>query len=221
LVRRIVAAIHSTHAPTPTPAPAARPASPSTSPRFTTPAPARARAAVHTGAGGKSDNGSIDTPTRKILYSLAWWRAIGVDNPTVQQAAAVAGYAPSGTFDTYLSRAGKAGLLVRESSALRFTDEGLKHAPAVEAPGSLSELHGMIKGTLDGPQTKIVSALIDAGGGPMALEDLAAASDYAPSGTFDTYLSRLGKRGLIERSRSIITATATLFPPALAWTPTH
>lgn len=162
-----------------------------------------------------SGNGELDGPTRKILYSLAWWRSIDIAEPTIAQLAPVAGYAQSGSFDTYLSRMGTSGLIVRERGRVRVTDEGEKHLPHVDPPESLADLHQKILATLDGPQTKIIQALTQYGGEAVPLQDLAAASGYQPSGSFDTYLSRLGTRGLIVRSRGVITPTDVLFPAGL------
>lgn len=162
---------------------------------------------------------SLDKPTMRILHSLAWWSSLGVERPTVGQAAAGARYAASGSFDTYLSRAGTAGLLVRENGTVRFTDAGRAAAPVVDTPLTLDELHGMILQTLDGPATRIVKALIQMGrdADPTVAELAAACSPpYAASGSFDTYLSRLGTKGLIERRHGRVKATDTLMPKELS-----
>ena len=68
---------------------------------------------------------------------------------------------------------------------------------------------------LDGPGRRIMGALSDRGGGPLLVPDLAAASSYAASGSFDTYLSRLGTKGLLMRKNGQVQATEVVFPVGL------
>jgi hypothetical protein len=175
--------------------------------------PAPARAVISDDREGGSQLGG---PELKILGALAWWKAIGVDRPTVPQLGGVAGYVQGGTFSTYLSRLTGAGLIERDRGLVWFTPAGEAAAPAVDAPTSLEELHSRIRATLDGPTDKIIEALLARGGEAMSTEELGQASGYAIGGTFSTYLSRLSGRGLIDRSKGMITPTEVLYPPALA-----
>lgn len=159
---------------------------------------------------------ALPGPHRRILESAAYWRSIGVDRPTVQQLAAGASYAASGSFDTYLSRMGTDGLLVRSQGMVELTEAGWALAPDVDAPVHLDDHLDRVRAILDGPQTRIINALIRVG--PSTVADLAAACDppYAASGSFDTYLSRLGTKGLIVRKNGVVTPTAVLIPESLA-----
>ena len=70
--------------PVPSAAPAQRPA--------VTPKPARTTEGV-------------ERPMQRVLDALAWWRALGIEEPMQAQVAFIAGYSyKSGTWSTYLSR---------------------------------------------------------------------------------------------------------------------
>jgi hypothetical protein len=171
--------------------------------------------AVVAANGTSQAGGDLPGPFRRILESAAYWRTLGVERPTIQQLAAGARYAASGSFDTYLSRMGSQGLLVRESGAVSITPDGWKLAPMVTVPASLNEHLDRVRAILDGPQQRIIDALVRTGAAAVA--DLAAACDppYAASGSFDTYLSRLRSKGLIERRKGVVHPTEVLFPQGL------
>lgn len=161
--------------------------------------------------------GELSGPQRKILDALAWWAAIGVEEPTNEQVAAVAGYTPSGgSFGTYLSGLSTAGLIARASRRVTLTPEGQQHAePPVQPPG-LVDLHERIRGILDGPGRKIFDAVVtrvEGGQDAIAAGDIAADAGYEPTGgSFGTYLSRLSTLGLIRRQKGMIEPTEVMWP---------
>jgi G:T/U-mismatch repair DNA glycosylase len=155
-------------------------------------------------------------PSRKILHALAWWAAIGVAEPTTAQVGAVAGYAIGGTFSTYLGRLSMGGYIDRASGSIRLTDKGHIASPEVDAPMTLDELHSGNHRHAGRPQTTIIRALLAHGGEAITTEQLGQESGYAIGGTFSTYLGRLSSRGLIDRSRGMVSPTEVMYPPTLA-----
>jgi hypothetical protein len=160
----------------------------------------------------------IDKPCQRIIDALAWWEAIGVRSPTVQQVGAVAQYNPNGgTFSTYLSRLSTHGLVERGSGEVRLTDTGRAAAHHPDSPPSLDDLHARIRGILDSPGVKIIDAVIAAGpNGQLLVSEVGESTGYNPNGgTFSTYLSRLSSLGFIVRGKGIVRPSEVLFPPTL------
>ena len=179
------------------------------------------RGKMWTGSSSKPSTGSVrvgvDGPSQKILDALAWWGVVGVENPSVAQVAAVAGYSPNGgSFSTYLSRAVSQQWIVRERGYIAITPQGTELANIPESTPTIDELHKRLLGILDGPGRAIMSAVIDAGPDGLSTEEVAQATGYsAGGGSFSTYLSRLSGIGLIERSRGHIKPTDVVFPNGL------
>lgn len=159
----------------------------------------------------------LDGPSLKILGALTWWRAIDVNEPTLAQLAAVAGYTPTGgSFGTYLSRLSTQGLIERGGGRVSILYAGLEVSPSRDVQPTLAELHDMIRGILDGPGTKIINTVIARGGAAVSAAQIAEETGYEPTGgSFGTYLSRLSSLGLIHRARGMVEPTEVLFPPGL------
>lgn len=159
----------------------------------------------------------LSGPERKILDALAWWMAVGVESPSIEQVGIVAGYSPSGgSFGTYLSRLSSAGLIQRDRGIVFATGPGRDRAQPVGKPPTLAELHDRVRAVLDGPGRKIIDVILAAGGTPVTTECVGSQAGYEPSGgSFGTYLSRLSTLGLITRSRGVISPTNVLFPEGL------
>lgn len=70
----------------------------------------------------------------RVLGALAFWRARGIDTPTREQVAALAGYKPStGNFGNLLGAMRSGGLIDYPTpGAIRLRDDGAKAAPATE-----------------------------------------------------------------------------------------
>lgn len=157
------------------------------------PVPPIAAPKAFNGEGVKSGS-----PQDRILRAIAWWNAFGIEAPSRAQVAVAAGYAPNtGTFNTYVSRARAEGVIDWDrAGTLRLTEAGKGFAGDVPAP-SREELRERVRGILDGPGWKILSALLDHGA--MTREAAAQAAGYEPNtGTFNTYISRLKKIELVE-----------------------
>lgn len=160
------------------------------------------------------------TPHNKILDSIAWWNAAGIDYPSRVQVACVAGYtAGGGSFRTYLSALSTGDLVTYQSdSGLALTEDGRKRAAAVETAPSLKELHDRVRAILEAPHRKILQVLLDAGGKELGRTQVAELSGYqsAEGGSFRTYLSKLSSLELIRYpKKTTVAAAAILFPESL------
>ncbi len=144
----------------------------------------------------------ITRPQQRVLDSIAWWAALDIPEPTRPQVAAAAKYAIGGNFDTLVSSLVTVGLVERRSpGTLSLTSEGLNKATAQEAPASSDELHDRVAETLSNPQTKLFKAAIAAHPEELTRAELAERSGYNVGGNFDTLVSSLVTREILERSR--------------------
>ena len=95
------------------------------------------------------DGGETLADSAAILDAIAGLNAVGIAHPTKLQAGFWAGYRPSGTFDTYLSRLRTQGLLsypVAGCDALTAEGAAIARAdlPAPQTPGTGAKTHRMV-----------------------------------------------------------------------------
>lgn len=159
-----------------------------------------------------SDAGIV-AGARRMLQVLASWSP---GDLTRQQLATLAGMSKSGTFDTYVSRLGKSGYL--ESSGgggLRATKTGIAflRGDFPPAPTTTAELVAIWSSKLGGAgATRMLQELVALYPKETMREELAKRTGMTKSGTFDTYLSRLRKNGLLgDAIRGSVKASPTLF----------
>lgn len=154
-------------------------------------------------------------PMQRILDALAWWRAVGVEQPARVQVAAVARYsATSSSFANPLSALRTAGLIdYPNGGTIALTAEGAGRARAPDASPTTPELHARVFEILNGPRRRILEPLLAAYPEPMAREALAEASRYsATSSSFANPLSSLRSLGLIDyRPGGQVVALPVLF----------
>lgn len=114
------------------------------------------RATPSPGAGGDD---TLTNPQRTLLASLTWWRAMGHEEPTYSQAAAIAGWSPKGSnLRDRLSELATRGLIERpRARVVRLTPAGIAAAPA---PDTSKTLHDSIRGILTAPQLKVFDVLV-------------------------------------------------------------
>jgi hypothetical protein len=88
-----------------------------------------------------SGDGSLTNPQRELLRSLAWWRAMGHDEPTRTQVAAIAGWKPKGSnLRNRLTELSSAGLVIYPREGLvQLTPTGIEHAPEPDISATLVE----------------------------------------------------------------------------------
>jgi hypothetical protein len=180
---------------------------PAGAPPFTVqpaPRPAPPRSFAPAGEERAVGNGGL----RRILVALAQ-RPQGLTSSQLGIRASIS--STSGTFDTYMSRARKAGWIVGSGNA-QITEAGLAalgHYNALPEGAELRE-HWMrsVKGA---GARRLLQVLADAYPNPMTSEQLGQAAGIAhTSGTFDTYMSRLRTLQLIEGRGAEIRMSAEL-----------
>jgi hypothetical protein len=161
----------------------------------------------------------ISGPQQRILDSLAWWQAIGVDSPTRLQVAVVAKYVASGgAFRNPVSAMKTAGLVdYPAADSLCLTAAGLSAANAPSTPPTLEALHEMVAQLLNGPQRKLLQPLLREHPTPMARARLAAETGYeVTGGAFRNPLSSLRTLGLVSYPQhDHVAVTPLLFPDGL------
>lgn len=162
---------------------------------------------------------SPNGPTGRILDSIAWWESIGLNSPNLTQVAFVAKYsARGGSFNTYISRIVKDGLIDRAQGVVMLTPAGRRLAAFPDGEiATLREFHSRIIETVkEGPLVKILNSIIGSRSRQFTIHEIANMTGYeAGGGSFNTYLSRLVTWGLITRKSGIVKPTEILFPAGL------
>lgn len=149
----------------------------------------------------------LTSPQQRVLDALAWWESIGIDGPDKGQVGFIAGYRVGknvgGTFGNILGQLRSTGLIGYPApNAATLTAEGRKIArqPA-EAP-TTDALQRAIRERLDGPEWRVLSALIETYPDDLTKQDCGARAGYTVGenvgGTFGNILGRLRSLGLIE-----------------------
>lgn len=155
-------------------------------------------------------------PEKKVLDSIAFWNTIGVDHPNNSAVALKAGYTPtSSAYERPRGSLRTAGLIeFPKPDHLKLTAKGESLAAHPVSATSLAGLHEAVMKPLDGPQTKLLTALIDAYPDSMTNEELAEASGYtASSSAYERPRGSLRTIGLLEFPKAgSVKATAVLFP---------
>ena len=156
---------------------------------------------------------------QRVLDALAWWAAIGVEEPDKGQVGFIAGYrvsrAVGGTFGNILGRLRSLGLIDYPDGAAALTDEGRAIARAPREHPTTEALHGAIEARLDAREWRVLSVLIDAYPDPVTKQDCGERAGYtvgpAVGGTFGNILGRLRSLGLIDYQEGQVVALPVLF----------
>lgn len=108
-------------------------------------------------AGG---DGDLSGPQTELLASLAWWAAMGHDQPSKAQVAAVAGWKVKGShLRNRLAELSSRGLVIYPRSGIvQLTELGATVASPADTSQSLIE---RINAMLTGPQRELFSALLN------------------------------------------------------------
>jgi hypothetical protein len=165
--------------------------------KLTAPAREAVRAAPRKPMPAASGNGAWNSPQRRVLDSLAFWRTIGHEMPSREQVASVAGYSPgSGNFNNLLG-----GL--RAHGAIDYPATG-SVALAIDHESNMDadDARRMLDKILTGPQQKILEAMRSLGS-HASREQIAEASGYsAGSGNFNNLLGQLRTLCVIDYPRT-------------------
>lgn len=138
----------------------------------------------------------LRAPQRRVLASIGFWASVGMDQPTRAQVAGVAGYSPSsGGFNNLLGQLNSAGLITIPASGRVGLAPGAPY-DHLDAEGAKVK----VLSVLSNPEKKLVQAMVDDGGGPMARDGLAAATEYSPtSGGFNNLIGGLCTLTIFEK----------------------
>lgn len=179
----------------PRPVPSVQPQTPSRA-KAATPIAATRQAAPIDASGV-----TLTGPQQTLLRALAWWKAMGHDEPSRPQVAAIAGWKPSGSnLKDRLSEMSRFGFVTYPRTGLvRLTEEGLAASPAPDLGATLIE---SIRATLTGPQLKLFDALRELTSGiteqEVTREQLAERVGWEPGGSnLKDRLSELSRLELV------------------------
>lgn len=146
-------------------------------------------------------DGALTGPQRRILNALAWWAAFGIDQPTNEQFAFIAGYAPgSGNFNNLKSGLRVAGLLDYPAPGrATLSPAGAAIAETPDLQINQAAFHDQVRSKLKGPQLKLLEPVLAAYPLAVTADDMASAAGYAAgSGNFNNLRSSLRTIGLID-----------------------
>jgi hypothetical protein len=162
-------------------------------------------------------NGSspLSGPEQRILNSIAWFDAIGITEPEQVAVAFMAGYsARSSSYTVPRSVLSRIQAIEYVNGRIKLTDAGRELSNVPDIPKTNEALRKAVFAKLPGPESRLLSVLVDAWPGALTSEDLATAAGYsAKSSSFSVPRSRLSSFGLIEYpSPGRVRAADILFP---------
>lgn len=129
---------------------------------------------------------------------------------TPEQLTILTGYKRSSR-NTYIQRLGAAGLVERRGDRIFATDTGVELLGDDYEPLPTGEaLREYWLNKLGGGERAILSALMDAYPDGLSPEELSERTNYTKSSR-NTYIQRLGARGLVRRDAGDIVCTDVLF----------
>lgn len=161
------------------------------------------------GAAAK-DGVALTGPQRRVIDSISWWNAFGIDHPTRVQTAHIAGYSPSGgSWRNTLSECRKLGLVKDfEGESLCMTALGKANAVCHPPTANFQELHARLMTRLNGPQKKVFSVLVSRERGMGRTEAAELAGYEASGGSFRNTCSELSSLGLVTYPNKTTIAAA-------------
>jgi len=150
----------------------------------------------------------------RVLYALAWWARVGVEEPGLAQLAVLAGMSPrSSTIRAARAALRGEGLIEYTDYGTRLTEAGLEAAPSVPDLLSWDEWRDAIRGQLRGSSLDAFNVLLRTGG--LDVADLAVKmGKSAKSSTIRAALAHLRKMGLVEQGQPV-RLSEIVFPSAL------
>jgi hypothetical protein len=158
----------------------------------------------------------LNGPQQRVLNSLAWWAAFGIERPSNEQVAFIAGYSPiGGAYGNPRSSLKSMGLIdYPVPGKITLTEAGAEKADAPDSPTTRDELHRRVMSKLNGPQQRVLHPLLEAYPEAMPNDDLAAAAGYSPiGGAYGNPRSSLKSLSLIDYpERGQVRAADWLFP---------
>lgn len=159
----------------------------------------------------------LDGPALRVLGALAWFEAIGITQPSTVAVAFMSDYSgENGAFNNVRGRLRSMGYVdYPVPGTVALTDEGRKHAPwSSDVPRNGEGLREAVLKRLDGPQQRVLGALIAAYPRDVTSDDLAKTAGYgSENGAFNNVRGRLRTLGLATYpTRGRVRAADLLFP---------
>jgi hypothetical protein len=167
-------------------------------------------------AGRANGNGHLQPAKQRILDAIAWFNAIGIEQPERSPVAFLADTtSASSAYANNLSALKTAGLIDYPiSGKLSLTEEGKVIARQPERSPTGEELRGAIAAKLTPALNRIVTALVEQYPDPLSREETAQRAATTPdSSAFANNVSRLRTLGIIEYpAKGALRASDLLFP---------
>lgn len=168
--------------------------------------PSRRRARPEPAGAGSAD-GDLSGPQQRVLDAIAWWEEIGFPTPTKIQVGFIAGYRVGrkvgGTYGNILGQLRSMGFIDYPSNgSVQATVEGNEKAAPAPIEQTTAGLQAAIMERLDGPERRVLQAIIDRYPDAATKQDIGAAAGYTVGekvgGTYGNILGRLRSLGLID-----------------------
>lgn len=159
---------------------------------------------------------SMTKSQHRILDALAWWRAFGIETPTNEQAAFIAGYSPgSGNFNNLKGQLRSLELIDYPAPGrMQLLRPGIAAAVMPTIAVNQETFHAQVRAKLTGSQVRLLDPILAAYPDTISSDDVAAAAGYsAGSGNFNNLRGQLRTIGLIDYPQPGYTRAADwLFP---------
>lgn len=159
--------------------------------------------------------GDLSGPEQRIVNSIAWFHALGIEQPEQAAVAFLAGYKyGAGGYNNPRGRLNQRGFVrYLPGDRICLTPDGNAGSQVHEVPGTNAALQEAVLGKLGGPEQRILGPLLKAYPEGMDNLSLAEASGYAPnSGGYNNPRGRLKSLGLIRYESGTVYANSLLFP---------
>lgn len=166
-------------------------------------------------------DGSLTSPQRRVLDSIAWWESVGIDVPTKVQVGFIAGYRVTkkvgGTYGNILGSLKSAGLIDYPMQGhVSLTDDGRAEAQSIDLPPTEEDLQAAFMARLQEPERRVLGVAIEVYPEAIDKVELGQRSGYSVTekvgGTFGNILGRLRSLALIDYpQKGFVVALPVLF----------
>ena len=163
----------------------------------------------------KSGDSGLSGPEQRIVDAIAWFEAIGVQEPEQPGVAFMAQYTyGSGGYNNPRGSLNQKGMVrYLPGDHIALTDGGRAVARYPDIDPSDEALHEAVLGKLDGPMRRILEPLLAHYPHGYDNETLATKAGYAPdSGGYNNPRGKLKSLGLVEYRDKKVFARSILFP---------
>lgn len=175
--------------------------------------PARDTDAITPAKAAHMDATGLNPRELRVINAMRWWDTMGVPRPEKALVGIIAGYKMSGSFNAMLGSLRERGYIDYPAPGVaELTDWGFGASQAPDTPAGLGAVHDAWREKLTPPQVKALDFIIDQHPEPVAVSEIAEATGYKLSGSFNSNLAHLNKLGVIDRQAGYCSCTKLLFP---------